>query len=92
MEFGWDPAKHASNLAKHQIDFIDVTLCFDDPNRRVWRDARFAYGEERFNMLALLGSRLMHITFTARGEVVRLISARKANDREQRTYAQHRQQ
>ena len=88
MEFGWDPAKRASNLAKHRIDFVDVTACFSDPDRRVWRDGRFDYGEDRFNMLALLSGRLMHITFTARGEVLRLISARRANEREQRAYAE----
>jgi uncharacterized protein len=44
------------------------------------------YEEERFNMLAKCGSRVFHITFTMRGSVTWIISARKANKREQKRY------
>jgi uncharacterized DUF497 family protein len=37
-------------------------------------------------MLARVKGRVFHITFTERGKVVRIISARKANKREQRRY------
>ncbi|MFL5178258.1 MAG: BrnT family toxin, partial [Microvirga sp.] len=91
MEFGWDPAKRESNLAKHGIDFAGVGSCFADPDRHVWHDARRDYGEARFNILARRGSRVLHVTFTVRGQVAWLISARKANPREQRKYARERQ-
>ena len=91
MEFGWDHVKGEINLAKHGIDFAGVGSCFADPDRRVWQDARREYGEARFNMLARRGSRILHVTFTVRGQVIWLISARKANPREQRKYARERE-
>jgi uncharacterized DUF497 family protein len=88
MEFAWDPTKRESNLAKHGVDFADVFPCFGDSRRLIWQDTRQDYGEVRFNMLAALAGRVMHVTFTERDEATWLISARKANDREQRRYAQ----
>ena len=90
MEFGWDPAKRERNLVKHGIDFAGTGPCFADTDRLLWEDARHDYGETRFNMLARLGSRVLHVTFTMRGQVTWVISARKANPREQRKYAQAR--
>jgi uncharacterized protein len=87
MEFGRDPAKRTSNLVKHGVDFRDVFRCFEDPERLLWQDVRRDYGEARLNMLAVLAGRVMHIIFTARDQVIWLISARKANEREQRRYA-----
>lgn len=87
MEFGYDPKKQRSNVAKHSLDFVDVFGCFFDASRVVWVDDRQEYGEVRYNMLAELDGRIYHITFTERGEVIWLISARKANKREQRRYA-----
>lgn len=86
MEFGFHEGKRLLNKEKHGIDFFAVGPCFTDERRIVWRDNRRAYGEERFNMLALLGDRVHAVTFTQRGEVVWLISARKANDRETLRY------
>lgn len=88
MEFGWNNAKRESNFAKHGIDFADVHPAFADEGKVVTPDTRFDYGERRFNMLARLDGRVCHVTFTTRGDVIWLISARKANGREQRRYAQ----
>ncbi|WP_377287793.1 BrnT family toxin [Rhizobium sp. SG2393] len=85
-EFDWDDGKHASNLAKHGVDFIDVLAAFADPGRKIVRDGSRDYGEERYNMLARLDGRVFHITFTPRDPVTWIISARKANDREQKRY------
>jgi hypothetical protein len=46
------------------------------------------YGEVRYNMLAKVQGRVFHITFTERGGILWIISARKANQREQRRYEQ----
>jgi uncharacterized protein len=86
MEFDWSPAKCAKNIAERGIDFADVLVGFADPMKKVARDDRKDYGEKRFNMLARVEGRVFHITFTERGKVVRIISARKANKREQRRY------
>jgi uncharacterized protein len=52
MEFDWNPAKCARNIAERGIDFADVLVGFVDPMKKVAKDDRRDYGEERFNMLA----------------------------------------
>jgi hypothetical protein len=59
---------------------------FRGPMKKVVRDDRKDYGEERFNMLAKVEGRVFHVTFTERGQITWIISARKANKREQRRY------
>jgi uncharacterized DUF497 family protein len=86
MEFDWNPTKCAKNIAERGIDFADVLVGFADPERKVVKDTRKDYGEVRYNMLAKVNGRLFHITFTERGEITWIISARKANKREQRRY------
>ncbi len=86
MEFGWTQDKRDKTLAERRIDFAAMTVAFLDPGRKVARDLRKDYGEERFNMLAKCGTRVFHITFTIRGSVTWIISARKANAREQKRY------
>ena len=88
MEFDWTPAKQAKTLAERSIDFAAVLVGFTDPHRKVTQDLRKDYGEVRYNMLAKVNGRIFHITFHMRGNVTRIISARKANQREQRRYEQ----
>lgn len=86
MEFDWNPAKCAKNIAERGLDFADVVVGFADTKKRIAKDERKNYGEERFNMLATIQGRVFHITYTERGSVTWIISARKANKREQRRY------
>jgi uncharacterized DUF497 family protein len=88
MEFGWHAAKREKTLAERGVDFEDVVVGFSDPRRIITRDARRDYGEARYNMLAQCEGRVFHITYTLRGELTWIISARKANRREQRRYEQ----
>jgi hypothetical protein len=88
MEFDWHPAKRDWTLAERGVDFEDMIACFADPKRVIAQDTRKDYGEARFNMLALGEGRVFHVTYTMRGDVTWIISARKANKREQRRYAQ----
>jgi len=48
MEFDWNPAKCAKNIAERGIDFADVVVAFGDPTKKVARDERNDYGEEPF--------------------------------------------
>jgi uncharacterized DUF497 family protein len=86
MEFAWNPVKCAKNIAERGIDFADVVVAFADPMKKVSMDDRKDYGEERFNMLAKVEGRVFHLIFTERGKMTWIISARKANQREQRRY------
>ena len=88
MEFEWSPGKRDRTLAGRGVDFSAVLVGFSDPKRKITRDFRKDYGEERFNMLASCAGRVYHVTFTMRGAVTRIISARKASQRERRRYEQ----
>jgi uncharacterized DUF497 family protein len=85
MEFEWDEAKRLSNLDKHGIDFLDVEEVFDGDIVTV-EDDRYGYGEQRFVTFGVLQGRIVSVTYTDRGDVVRLISIRRATKYEQRTY------
>jgi uncharacterized protein len=82
----WDEAKRQSNIVKHGVDFYDVISCFQSRERLVFQDIRKDYGEQRFHMLCPIRDRLLHIVFTERPDHYRIISAWKANKRDQRTY------
>ncbi|MET3613334.1 uncharacterized DUF497 family protein [Rhizobium aquaticum] len=86
MEFEWDETKRQTNLHQHKVDFVRVLATFSDPDRKVVVDDRKDYGEVRLNMLAKVGGRVFHVTYTLRSDVIRIISARKANEREQKRY------
>lgn len=80
-----DEAKRLSNLDKHGIDFLDVEEVFDGDIVTV-EDDRYGYGEQRFVTFGVLQGRIVSVTYTDRGDVVRLISIRRATKYEQRTY------
>jgi uncharacterized protein len=53
-----------------------------------WRDQRREYGEDRIAGLGYIGDRLFSVVFVDRGDNRRIISLRKANQREVERYAQ----
>ncbi len=86
FEFEWDPAKAADNLRKHGVPFEYATRVFLDPHRLDRADSRRDYAEERRITLEVIEERIFVVAYTMRGPVFRLISARKANAREQGQY------
>ena len=85
MELEWDEVKRHANMAKHGLDFADVSILEWD-TATVLEDTRRIYPEPRFWAFAMRGRRLHVVTFCVRGPKVRVISFRKANDRETRRY------
>ena len=85
QKFEWDEEKRRINAQKHLIDFADAVEIFYG-NTITVEDDRFDYGEQRFMTLGLLKGRVIAVTHTERGNVTRLISARKATKYEQLTY------
>ncbi|MFZ5821843.1 MAG: BrnT family toxin [Chloroflexota bacterium] len=85
MQFEWDEKKRLANIKKHGIDFVDVPAVFDDDIVTVIDD-RFDYGETRYQTLGLLKSRVIMVVHTESDTVIRLISARKANRYEEKTW------
>lgn len=87
MDFEWDSAKAEANLTKHGVPFAYATRVFDDAYRLARRDPRKDYGEERHIVMGQVDARLLVVVCTWRSDdVCRLISARKANDREKKLY------
>lgn len=85
MHITFDPAKDAANLAKHGVSLaLAAELEWD--TAVVWPDERKTYGEARQRALVLLGERLYFVAFVDRADSRRVISLRKANNREVRRY------
>lgn len=86
MQFEWDENKNEINLRKHKIDFSDVPIVFKGP-MLIDYDDRQDYGEERWIGMGLMNDILVIVIFTERGEdTIRIISARKANQKECKRY------
>ena len=83
--FTWDLAKARRNLAKHGIAF-ERAWDFDWATSVVVDRTRRTDGESRQAAIGWLGNRLYTVIFTERADDVRLISFRRANRAEVRTY------
>ena len=90
MRFEWDEEKARGNYRKHRVLFETATLVFDDPGFVMLPD-RDVEGEERWHTLGSAGDALLllvaHTLQDDEGEeIVRIISARKAESHERRLY------
>lgn len=88
MHFEWDDQKAETNLAKHGVSFASVRS-FEFETALVWEDDRADYGELRMVALGLVGTRVHQLVYTMRGDTMRVISLRKANARETKTYVEN---
>ena len=86
MNFEWDNNKSDVCFAERGFDFAYVTHAFVDPNRFIKKDTRWDYGEERYQLLGSIDQRVFFVAYTLRGSTIRIISARKANQRETNRY------
>jgi uncharacterized DUF497 family protein len=77
----FDPAKRTKTLAERGLDFRRAAEVFDGIHL-TREDDRHFYGEQRFITAGLLDQRIVIIVWTARGRARRVISMRKANERE----------
>ena len=91
MKFDWFKPKAESNIEKHDgVSFEEATTAFDDPMQTVLVDDAHSEGEERFILLATsVQGRVLTISYTERGDVTRIISAREATRQERREYESH---
>jgi uncharacterized DUF497 family protein len=82
MNFEWDEDKSEACFRERGFDFAYAARAFFDPDRLVRADTRHSYGEERFQSVDRIESRLFVLVHTPRHGAMRIISARKANQRE----------
>ena len=84
--FEWDEDKNKLNIEKHKLSFDNVSRLFVNPIRIIIDD-RIDYQEKRYIGFGILDDRLMVVVFTMRkNNIIRVISFRKANHREQKEY------
>lgn len=87
MKFEWDDEKAQANLEKHGVSFGEATEVFYDPNALEDYDPAHSDEEARFFIIGLSSRRLLYVVYAERtGDVVRIISARKADKAERENY------
>jgi uncharacterized protein len=89
MRFEWDPAKAAANAKKHKVTFEAAKTVFYDDFAVQFFDEEHSHAEDRFLLLGMSSdARLLLVCHCARegGDVIRIISARKATETEAQYY------
>ncbi len=87
MQFEWSENKAASNLSKHGVSFEEAKTVFDDPLYVDFYDPDHSEDEERYLIVGESNrGRLLIVSYTERGDSIRLISARELTRTERSAY------
>ena len=86
MEIEFDITKSQINIEERGLTF-DLVKDFEIDSAVIEPDNRFDYDEFRFNAISWIGDLLYSLTFTMRGDTLRVISLRKADNKEKKNYA-----
>jgi hypothetical protein len=87
MQFEWNENKAARNLSKHGVSFEEAKTVFDDPLYVDFYDPDHSESEERYLIVGESDrGRLLIVSYTERGDSVRLISAREITRTEREAY------
>ena len=85
MAITYDSVKQELTLLHRGLDMARAGEIFDGPTITVTDDRR-DYGETRYISIGELDERMVVVVWTPRAATRRIISLRKANDREQKIY------
>ncbi len=89
LKFEWDKRKNKENQRKHRVSFEEAQTAFFDENAVEFYDAHHNTSEDRFLLLGVSAKlRVLMVCHCLRekGNVIRIISARKATKNEQHKY------
>lgn len=87
MQVDWNKNKVASNLSRHGISFEESKTVFDDPLYVDFYDPYHSEDEERYLIVGESNrGRLLIVSYTERGDSIRLISAREVTRTEREAY------
>ena len=87
IRFQWDPDKAARNVSKHGVPFLEAATVFQDPLAFIFDDEEHSIEEYREIIIGhSKRKRLLVVAFTERDDMIRIISARKANRKEREGY------
>src|SRR4030042_1487759 len=88
--FEWDPDKARGNIEAHGISFDEASTAFGDTLSLTIHDPFHSEQEDRFILIGNSArNRLLVVVHTERGENVRIISARKATNKERKQYEEN---
>ena len=89
LAFEWDSKKAAANEKKHGVSFDEARTVFFDENAKLIDDPDHSAEEDRFVLLGLSSSLKVMLVchcYRKEGNVIRIISARKASSHESKQY------
>jgi uncharacterized DUF497 family protein len=87
MKFEWDSQKAKTNIRKHKVSFKEATTALSDPMAATGIDPDHSIDEFRYITFGVsIRGRLLVVAHTERGEVIRIISARRATRGERKIY------
>jgi uncharacterized DUF497 family protein len=90
MKFEWDPHKAKFNLRKHDVSFAEAVTAMLDEFSKTAPDPDHSTNESRFVTFGLSARRrLLAVSFTERGDCIRIISARTATKQEREIYEEY---
>ncbi|MEK7408852.1 MAG: BrnT family toxin [Acidobacteriota bacterium] len=90
MKFEWDPKKAATNVFNHEVSFEEALTVFADPLARIFDDEDHSIDEQREIIVGHSARlRLLVVCFSAREDIVRIFSARRATKRERLDYEEN---
>ena len=90
LKFEWDESKASANLKKHGVSFEEARTVFFDERAKLIDDPDHSEDEERFILLGLSSSLRIIVVchcYRSAGNVIRIISARKATTGETKFYS-----
>jgi uncharacterized DUF497 family protein len=90
VNFEWDPAKAQTNRRKHRVAFEEAATVYGDALALTYPDPDHSISEQRFITVGMSSAkRVLIVAHAERGESIRIISARKATQRERKQYEEN---
>lgn len=92
IKFEWDENKNITNISKHGVSFDEAKTVFYDPMALVIPDPEHSVDEDRFIILGMSDAAKLLVVchcYRCGDDVIRIISARKANRSESVSYDQY---
>ena len=75
VAFEWDQLKNRENLQKHGVSFEEAQQAFRDPHRLILKDTFHSTEEERWFCVGDIGTGIVTVRFTYRGNAIRIFGA-----------------
>jgi len=85
MNFEWDIEKDKKNRKIHGISFSIAKYVFNDGERWERYDSSHSEKEDRWQTISLV-DKVLFVVYTEKGKTIRIISARKADEKEREVY------